>query len=181
MLGLAALGSAVFFLRVAPWAYGEIRDLRQRFETKTELLARTRADIRSAAQLVDSGTALKKGILALAPKILAGAGESEALADLAGRLALIAERHRVRLDRTERLPDSTRAGRLRRVALRAHIESDSRGTLEMLAAVGRGPTVLALRDLRIMAIDPDSPDRVAELLRTELTVEGWFLQRDSAP
>jgi hypothetical protein len=175
------MGSAVFALRFLPWATGAIEGRRQRVLLQAELLNRARADLLLADALVDSGSVLQARVLELAPRILSGSSEAAARADLAGRLHAAAARHRIRLDRSDMVPDSARAGALRSVTTRTLIEGDSQGTLELLQALGQGEVVLTLGDLRVMALDPSSPDAAPEVLRTELTVQGWFLQRDSIP
>lgn len=177
VVGGAITAAALFGLRLAPWVVRFLGELHQRVAMQAESLARAQDDIRQAQLLVDSGGVLKAKVLALAPRILSGSTGANATADLSGRLHAAAGNHRVRVERTDVIPDSTRAGGLQQVVVRAMLESDSRGTLEMLRELTRSGVVVSLRDLRIMAIDPNSPDRSPEVLRTEVTVQGWFLNR----
>lgn len=177
----AAIAAAVLVLRLAPPAVRSVQQQHERLAVQAALLARSQDDLRQAGALVDSGVVLQAAVRALAPKILTGSSRAEALADLAGRLSATAGRHRVKVSRTDLLPDSMRAGGLRLVRLRASLESDSRGTMELLAALAGEEVVLPVSDLRIMALDPTSPDAAAEVVRTELTVEGWFVQHQARP
>ena len=103
------------------------------------------------------------------------------LTDLTGRLDVAAEAHQLRVARTGAIPDSVHAGSLRRVSVRAELEGDTRGTLEFLGALAHGPALLGVSDIRIVAADPASPASAAEVLRTELTVRGWYLAREEHP
>jgi hypothetical protein len=57
------------------------------------------------------------------------------------------------------------------------LEGDSRGTAGLIGALARGPVALATTDLTITAANPAAPGAVAELLKIELTVRGWYLSR----
>jgi hypothetical protein len=83
----------------------------------------------------------------------------------------------MRIERTSSLPDSAGAGGLRPASLRAALEGDSRGTLGMLGALARGRVALTTTDLRITAANPAAAGAVAELLKVEVTVRGWYLPR----
>ena len=175
-LGAAVAAAAVLALRVAPWTVRSLSAQHERVTAEAALLARARDDLGQADALVDSGAVLRARIVALAHRILTGSTEAEALADLSGRLGAAAARHRVKVERTDLLRDSTRAGGLRAVRLRASLEGDSRGTLELLRALTAGDVVLEVEEIRIMALDPTSPEGAAEILRTELAVQGWYLE-----
>lgn len=180
-LGAVAILVSFTALRILPWVYHAARDRTEEFRSRAELLARARVTVESAGVLQDSSVAVKARLLALAPRILAGAQQAEALGDLSGRLNALASAHHVRLTRTDPLSDSTRAGELRRVSVRVVLESDSRGTLGFLGALARGPAVLVLKELRVTAPNPTSPAAVPEVLETEATVVGWYLARGSTP
>jgi hypothetical protein len=179
VLGGAIVVVAALVLRVVPWGVRSVAGQHERFTAQAALLARAVDDMRTAGTLVDSGAVLEGRVRALAPKILSGSSEAEAVADLTAKLAAGATRHRVKINRIDLLPDSTRAGQLRAVRLRASLESDSRGTLELLRLLTRDDVVLTLPDLRVTAIDPHTTDQRPEILRTEITVRGWFLERRS--
>jgi hypothetical protein len=176
-LGGGIVVVAALVLRVIPWGVRSVAGQHERLTVQSELLARAQDDIRGAATLVDSGAVLEGRVRGLAPKILSGASEAEAVADLAAKLGASATRHRVKVKRTDLLRDPTRAGQLRAVRLRASLEGDSRGTVELLRSLTRDDVVLTLPELRVAAIDPHSTEQRPEILRTEVTVRGWFLER----
>ena len=109
--------------------------------------------------------------------MLAGRTAADARADLASHLAVAAERQGVRLTRTEPLPDSTLGGGLGRVALRATLESDGVGVVGLLRSLAEGDAVLAVDAVRLEVADPLVPRRRPELVRGDLTVSGWYLER----
>ena len=50
--------------------------------------------------------------------------------------------------------------------------------MAFIRAIGADDLTLTLRDIRIVADDPGSPDGRPEILKGELTVAGWFLAVD---
>jgi type II secretion system (T2SS) protein M len=176
VLGGAAVAGAVLLLRVLPWgvrsALGAEVGLRQR----ASVLALARADLAVAGELRDSAVALGQALVGLAPKILSGNSVAEAVADLSGRVNLAASNHQAKLERVDPVADSGVAGRLRRATLRTTFECDVRGLVGVLQALEAGKAALAVRELRVTAVDPASADRNAEKLRVELTITGWFLE-----
>src|SRR5204863_2961610 len=107
--------------------------------------------------------------------LLSGDTPTEALADLSGRVHLAASRNQAKLERTDQLPDSLAAGRLRSIRVRTSLESDIRGVMGLLRAIELGDAVLSVEELRIVASDPNSSEAMPEVLRIEMTVTGWFL------
>lgn len=176
LIGGAMVLGAVLLLRVLPWAVrgtlGAATGLRER-ET---LLVRARADLADAAMLRDSAAQLGQALVGLAPKILSGSSAADARADLSSRVNMAASGHQAKLERVDLLPDSLRAGRLRRVALRAAFECDVRGLAGVLEALEFGKVALSLRELRVTAADAAPADKMPEVLRVEMTVAGWFLE-----
>ena len=180
-LGGAVIVAAFAALRLLPWGWHAAQGRAEEFRNRAELLVRAEAMVAAADELQDSSVAVKARLLTLAPRILAGSQEAEAMADLSGRLNALAAAHQVRLSRTNPLSDSTRSGELRRISVRVTLESDSRGTLEFLRGLARGPAVLVLQELRVTAPNAASAAAVPEVLETEATVQGWYLARGSAP
>jgi hypothetical protein len=175
VLGSVSVAAAVFVLRVLPWTVRSGLAAEAGLRQRAVLLARARIDLADAAVLRDSAVQLGQALVGLAPKILSGNSPAEAVADLSGRVNLAASRSQAKLERVDPLTDSAVAGRLRRVALRAAFECDIRGLVGMLQALGFGKTALAVRELRVTAVDVGSPDRSPEILRVEMTVAGWYL------
>jgi hypothetical protein len=110
---------------------------------------------------------------------LAAGTPSEATAALTGQLTALAEHYRVRLDRTDAVPDSLTVHDLERVTIRSAIEGDTRGTLDFLGALATALPVLSLDEVRVAAPNPGSAGTAPEILCTELTVHGWYLHREA--
>ncbi|HEU4648239.1 MAG TPA: type II secretion system protein GspM [Gemmatimonadales bacterium] len=164
-------------LRGVPWALREVQSRRSELAGKQALLARIRDDIRDAASLADSAPAVERRVLALAPKVLSGQSEAEALSDLTARVSAAATAHKAKLIRTVPLADSAHAGRLRRVALRAVLEGDATGLLGALGQLEQGATVLTVSELAIAASDPGSGSAAPEVLQGDMLVRGWYVER----
>ena len=116
-------------------------------------------------------------MVGLAPKLLSGDSPAQALADLSGRVNLAASRNQTKIERADQLSDSVGAGRLRRVRLQAAVESDIRGVVGFVRTLELGDAVLSVEELRIVASDANSADIAPEILRVDVTVTGWFLER----
>lgn len=175
-VGAGVVAAAILVLRILPWAMRSTLGAEARLYQEAALLARARADFAATALLHDSTALVAQALVGLAPKLLNGSVASEAVADLSGRVALAASRHTAKLDRIEQVPDSVRAGRLRRVVIRAALECDVQGLLAVVRALEFGSAALAVQELRVTAIDPTSGDRAPEVLRVEATVGGWFVE-----
>jgi hypothetical protein len=180
-LGFLGVAGAVLVLRIIPLGVQRALAAERELSANEALLARTRAELSGEQPLADSVSRVTQAIVALASRILSGGSTAEAVADLSGRMNLAASRHHARLDRTDVVADSTSAGRLARVAVRATLETDVRGLAAFLDAIGHDPAVLAADDLRVVANDPGSTDSQAELLRVEVTVRGWYLKGRATP
>jgi len=175
IVGSIVVIAAVFVFRALPWTVRSALAAETGLRERAALLARARADLADAGVLRDSAAELSRALVALAPRILSGSSAAEAIADLSGRVNLAASTHQAKLERVDPLPDSGLAGRLHRVALRAAFECDVRGLVGVLQALEFGKAPLAVRELRVTAVDAGSPDKTPEVLRVELTVTGWFL------
>lgn len=163
-------------LRAVPAGMGRVRESRAALAERVTLLERTRAELRSDSSLTDTVAVLRRRVLALAPKILAGGTSAEAANDLAGRLNLVVTRSNGRLLRADPLPDSAAAGLLGRVTLAASFEGDVRGVATALSQLGTADPVLTLASLRVLAANQREPGNGPEILRAELTVRGWYLR-----
>jgi hypothetical protein len=182
ILGGGVVVGAVLLLRVLPWTVRSALAAEAGLRERAALLARARADIADAAVLRDSAVQLGRALIGLAPRILSGNSPSEAVADLSGRVNLAVSSHQAKLERVDPVPDSVARGRLRRATLRAAFECDVRGLVGVLQAVEFGKVALAVRELRVTAIDVGSSEKSPELLRVEMTVAGWYLgERGTEP
>jgi hypothetical protein len=180
-VGGSVVGLAVLLLRGLPWgvrravaATGELRD-------RTTLLAHAREELANASLLRDSAARITQALVGLAPKLLSGTSAADAGADLSAQLNLFASRNAAKLERLDVLPDSNRAGRLARIRAHVALETDSRGLVGFLHGIAAANAALAVRELRIVAPDPGSPERVSEILKVEMTVEGWYVKDRAAP
>ena len=175
VLGSLALAGGLAGLRVAPRvvrsAYAAVRDVQER----ALLVARERREVDGANALGDSAEALTHALSQLGPDLLSGDTRPEAQADLGDRLSLLADPNRVRVERSDQLPDSEVAGRLRSVRTRMALEGDVRGLTTFLKALADGVPVLVATELRIVAPDPWALSSGAEALKTEVTIAGWYL------
>ena len=175
VLGGAVVIGAFLVLRVVPWGVRNVLGAETGLRERATLLARAQADLADAGMLRDSAVQLGQAIVGLAPKILSGSSAADAIADLSGRVNLAVTSHQAKLERVDPLRDSLRAGRLRRVALRAAFECDVRGLAGVLEALEFGKVALSLRELRVTAVDAALADKMPEVLRVEMTVAGWYL------
>jgi len=179
MLGSAAVIGAVLVLRVLPWAARALFAAESDLREHATLLARARSELRDAPDLRDSMTTVTQELIGLAPKLLSGSTQADALADLSARLNMAASHHGAKLGRIDQLSDSTAAGRLRQVRVRAALETDVRGLTGVLRAVALGDAALAVEELRVSARDVNSTERAPEVLEVELAVAAWFLKGGS--
>jgi hypothetical protein len=143
-------------------------------EVETEL-AHARAGAAARKVVHDSLAARGQRLLALAPALLSGDSPSSAAATLAGLLSGAAAQASVRLGAVQVRPDSVYRGAFTRVAVRANATGDINGVTQMLLALERGPTLLAIRELSITQPEPGASADRAEALRLELLVEGLML------
>jgi hypothetical protein len=168
-------------LRAGPWGWKTLVQQRTELLARAELLARMQLDLQSEATLEDSGESVRRRLAELAPALLAAKTGSDAAADLSARVTASAERHGVRTTRKDPVVDSAARAGLGQVGLRVSLESDTKGLLGFLNDLRREPSVLVIDDLEITSDDPFvSPDR-PELLRSELTVRGWYLSGKEMP
>jgi hypothetical protein len=174
-LGGFSIALALLLLRVLPWTVRHAVAAEAGLQQRAALLARARTDLADAGVLRDSAFQLGQALVGLAPRILSGRSSAEAVADLSGRVNLAASGHQAKLERVEPVPDSAAAGRLRRATLRATFECDVRGLVGVLQGLELGKVALAVRELRVTAVDVGSPEKSPEILRVELAVSGWFL------
>ena len=175
-LGSAVALAAVLLLRVLPWTIRRAVAAEAGLRQRAALLARAQADLADASVLRDSAFQVGHALVGLAPKILSGNSAAEAVADLSGRVNLAASGLQAKLERVDPVPDSVARGRLRRATLRAAFECDVRGLVGVLQALEFGKVALAVRELRVTAVDAGSPDKMPEVLRVEMTVAGWYLK-----
>lgn len=179
VIGVATLATAWLTLRAIPWAVRDLHARRERLVAREELLVRMRAEIRDVQALGDSAAWLQRQVVSLGKSLMPDRLQSDAVADLARRVSVVAADQRVRVLRTVAVPDSSRAGRLRRATVQTSVEGDARGLLSLLARLertGAGPIVA---DVRLTALDPSSTSGGPEVIAGEMLVWGWYLDAGS--
>jgi hypothetical protein len=174
ILGGGVLLAAFLVLRGFPWgvrsALAAATDLRER----AELLAHALEEVAEAPELRDSAARITQALGGLASRLLNGASAAEAGADLSAQVNLAATRHSAKVERLEVLADSARAGRLGRARVHVVLETDVRGLVALLRSIAESNAALVVQELRVIAPDPASADRVPEVLKVELMIYGWY-------
>ena len=169
--------AGILALRVLPFALGQVRVTGEALQQKRELLSLARAELMNTNILADSATRLTNRVAAIGPRLLNGSTTTEAAADLASRIALLANRYHLRLQRTEVSDTHTRP--LERgvaaVTMRFHLQGDIRGIGSFLRALEESTLILVPDHLRISVGDRPSQDQGPECLEVDLVVSGWFL------
>jgi hypothetical protein len=173
--GAAVIVSAILVLRVVPALARRYMTLRHETMERLATVERARMTLASAGALRDSSTLAAGELVALAPKLLAGATAAEAAATLASDVSLIASRAGLRVLSLNAAPDSG-AGAFVPVTLRAELEGDLSGLTELLRAVEGARILLTVNSMRIVAADPLQRQPGPEQLRIALAIEGWRLR-----
>lgn len=173
-LGAATIVGAILLFRVLPAAVHAWRSDRAELAERRSLVDRAERELSTVGALEQATAATRTQLVALAPKLLSGGTEAEALADLNGRLALAANRSRTRLIRADQVTDSGRVARLRRVRLRIQVESDWRGLAGFFRAAIDDPATLRVTAVSVRS-NEGAPLRGPEVLEGEVEVGGWYL------
>lgn len=176
LLGTVVVGGWVG-LRGMPSVSNAWREARWEVQDRARLLAQSRREIANEKALVDSAAIVKNGMVALAPRLVTGETAAQASDALTGLLGVVAARSNTRLAGTSPVEDSSTVGTLRRVAVHAVLDGDIRGVTAVLTSLAEEESVLTTDDLRIVAAEPGGDPNAAEVLRVEVTVRGWYLQK----
>jgi hypothetical protein len=174
-LGAVAIGVAVVVTRGIPAAGLMVGGLRHEVSARTELLSRLRRQVATGADLTDSAAALRAQLGGLVSAILAGHTSASALEELNAHVVALAQNGGALVRRAEPVADSSRAGFLRRVALRLDLECDLRGLLEVLRAMDYDSTAIGADAVHIVPVNPLAPTNAPEVLNVELQVSGWYV------
>lgn len=173
--GAGIVVAALVCARVIPVAWRTIRAQHETLEGERVLLSRAEGAIADLDALERRTAAIRGALVALAPRLLSGGSEAEAVADLTGRESLAAGRARTRIVRTEQLADSAHAGRLRRVTVRLEIESDWSGLAGFFRNELADPAVLPIRAITLRGTETPSAVTGPEVVSGEVEVSGWYL------
>jgi hypothetical protein len=141
-----------------------------------DLLARARAQVETVGVLDSMARGIRTRFVALAPRLVAGGTEAEAIAALGGVVTSLADRSHLRLKRVDGEPDSLRAGALRRVVVDVELEGDWGGASTFFRGLGRESVALSLGAIDLRAQDPASPGDRPEVLLVRVEVSGWYLE-----
>lgn len=164
-------------LRAIPGLVHEIQGARWGLRDRISLLERSRAEVTRSGRLQDSAIILKARLVAQAPRLVSDGGDAEASDAMAGLLGLAVSRGNGKLTRSEPIADTAMRGLLHGVTLLVGFDTDASGLLSILRNLAEGGTTLTIESLNVMVADPNAPETVAELLRVELVVRGWYLTR----
>lgn len=175
LAGGAIVGLALL-VRGVPAGLHAVTALRARADAASLELSRSQELLAAERVLRDSLASRARRILALAPRLVAGATVSDARAELASIVGAAAARHRVRIAREEAQPDTPHDPFVRLV-LRVEAEGDIAGVAGWLAELEEGPRLLTADELTIVAAEPTAPAAQPELLRVSLTIAGWAAPR----
>jgi len=173
-MGLGIVVLAVLGLRLVPARARSMRGLGEQLEVQRRLVAETEAAVTELPALEDSARSLKQKVGLLGEKILTGQTEAEAVADLQGRLGLLAARNQVGLTGVAGIPDSLRAGSLRRVTAVVTLETDTEGLAGLLADLMASRVTMVPERVQISVTNPAGLTD-SEVLRVELTLSSWYL------
>ena len=171
--GVAVVAVAFFALRVLPsivsWRAATITRVQQNGARLGDL----REQLESLGKLEDSARKVKRDYVALAPKLLAGTSDAESAAEFTTYLTAAAEQSAVRVRRIVPLPDSAAVGSLRRVRLRAEVESDAAGIERLLHRLATMNPGIAVTSLQLTAADPFSAAAGVERLSVVINAVAW--------
>jgi hypothetical protein len=151
-------------------------ELRARAEVALVELQRSRELVAEEPLAREALADRARELLAWAPRLVAGATQAEALAELSSYVSGLAAQHRVRLVRLDPSRDSV-VGPFAQLALRLEAQGDVRGMAGWLAALEEGERLLAVREISLSATEPAGPASQPEVLRAELLIEGWAAPR----
>lgn len=165
-------------VRWIPAAVHDVREARWSLKSRMAMLVRSREELGAAAGLEDSATMLKTTLAAQVTRVVTSGNEAQANDALTGLVSTVIANTNAKLNRTERVTDSTARGYLRRVTLLVSFESDIGGTIAVLRALAEELPVINIGSVTIMAADPNAPRSEPEVLTVELEVLGWYLANE---
>jgi hypothetical protein len=175
-LGATAVGLVLFMARAVPGAVRWFASATERVAAARAVVQRQEVELRGLADLEARSDSVRKLVLALAERLVAGGTEAEAQAELLAGIEAVARRVDGRLEQLDPVPDSIGIGHLRRIQARAAVTGSLASILGLVKAIEWSPRLMLVRRLRIETVEPTP----VESLRAELVVEGWFLRREGA-
>ena len=169
--GVAACMLLVLGTRGAPALVHWTHAARANAEELSAEATRAMSSVNGSAAMRDSLAEAKSRYLALVPRFLEGETTGGAGSALASIVSTAATSANVRMGSAQIRADTAMAGTFARVRVRADLTGDIRGIATMLAALERGQTLLAVRELSISQPEPGAGDDRPEVLHADLVVE----------
>lgn len=147
-----------------------------------EMIGEARRAERSVAALPtlrDTLVARNERYLALAELIVSGDGPASAAGELAAFVSGTATAANLAIGAMQVRADSATGDAFARASAQGDLTGDVAGLTSFLAAVERGPFLLAVRELSITQPEPAAPADRPEMLRVHFVIEGLALRRTS--
>lgn len=181
MIGVATCLTLVAGTRGVPALVSWTRAARENAAQLRAEVARASSGVASGDATRDSAAARNARYLALAPRLLAGETTAGAGGSLASLVTGAAAEANVRLGSVQIRADTAQGGTFTAVTLRADLTGDISGLTSMLAALERGQTLLAVRELSITQPEPAAGDDRPEVLRADILVESLMVTPRRGP
>lgn len=181
MIGVATCLMLVAGIRGVPALVSWTRAARDNAAQLRAEVVRASNGVASGHATRDSAAARNARYLALTPRLLAGETTAGAGGSLASLVTGAAAAANVRLGSVQIRADTVRGATFTAVTLRADLTGDISGLTSMLAALERGHTLLAVRELSITQPEPASGDDRPEALRADIVVESLMLTPRRGP
>jgi hypothetical protein len=161
----------VIFRGIPMWQAWQATQLQE--ETHATLaLERAERSLVDLGRTRDSLAARTTRLASLAHMVLPGESPTASGANLAGIVAKITTRAKVKLGSVQVAADTLGTGAFARVQIRGDFTGDITGTLDALVMLERGPVLLAIRELSISQLEPGAGDDRPEVLHVEFLIEG---------
>ena len=174
ILGALAIGTGVL-VRVVPAAVAARAEVQRVVAAREASLDAHRREIAGAPALELAADSVKRGLVTLAPRLVAAGGEIQAVERVAQHLGAAADRAGASMLSFGPRRDSTRVGRMVAVVLDATFEADFPGVFALLEGIADAGPSLRIMEMRITAADPRADASVPERLEVDLTIRGWYV------
>ncbi|MFL5560837.1 MAG: type II secretion system protein GspM [Gemmatimonadaceae bacterium] len=180
-IGVLMCFTLVVGTRGVPTLLRWTRETRANATQLSDEAARAQRSVEDAARTRDSLAIRRAQYSAITPRLLEGETAAGAGAVLASLVSSIAAESNVRLGSVQIKADTAHADAFVAIRVHADVIGDVSGLATMLAALERGRTLVAVRELSLAQPDLAAGDDRPEALRGELTVEGLMANPARAP
>lgn len=171
--GAAIMLAAWIGLRGAPKLASWIEGAEQEAAQQVGLLDRARRETANLQALSDSIATLEAIAASLHRLLLMGEEPNTAAFDLIRRLSDTLSKSAAFVEGIDPLPDSAVSGPLSRVSVRANLETDVIGFMEIVRRI-EVDSLMGIESVRIRASAPDAPRSEIERLQASVAVSGWY-------